>query len=157
MNGTGVATYSFYDEWAWAIFVIVGLLMVVLELVIGVEAGFDIALVGSVLIIAGLVTWPVHIWWVTVIVAIVLGTIYMTLLRSYVRKRTRIKGIKTNIDAIIGKSGQVIRPISASEIGLVKIGSEEWRASAVEDIPEGDEIVVTGLSGITLQVKKREA
>jgi len=37
---------------------------------------------------------------------------------------------------------------------LVKVGNEQWRARAEEDIREGDEIVVTGVSGVTLIVEK---
>jgi membrane protein implicated in regulation of membrane protease activity len=34
------------------------------------------------------------------------------------------------------------------------VRNENWRAKADENIPEGDEIVVTGVAGATLTVKK---
>jgi len=39
---------------------------------------------------------------------------------------------------------------------MVKIGMEQWKARAEEDIKEGEEIVVTSISGVTLTVKRIE-
>jgi membrane protein implicated in regulation of membrane protease activity len=61
---------------------------------------------------------------------------------------------RTNIDAIIGQSGIVQRHIAQNEVGLVKVGYELWRAKAEEDIEEGEEVEVIGVSGVTLEVKK---
>ena len=61
---------------------------------------------------------------------------------------------RTNIDAIIGQSGIVRRHIAQNEVGLVKVGYELWRAKAEEDIEEGEEVEVIGVSGVTLEVKK---
>jgi membrane protein implicated in regulation of membrane protease activity len=63
---------------------------------------------------------------------------------------------RTNIDAIIGQSGIVRRRIAQNEVGLVKVGYELWRAKAEEDIEEGEEIEVIGVSGVTLEVRKAE-
>jgi len=61
---------------------------------------------------------------------------------------------KTNIDAVIGESGIVRRRITKYEVGLVKVGYELWRAKADEDIEEGEEVEVIGVSGVTLEVKR---
>ena len=61
---------------------------------------------------------------------------------------------RTNIDAVIGQSGIVQRRIAQNEVGLVKVGYELWRAKSEEDIEEGEEIEVIGVSGVTLEVKK---
>lgn len=61
---------------------------------------------------------------------------------------------RTNIDAVIGESGIVRRRIGKYEVGLVKIGYVLWRAKAEEDIEEGEEVEVIGVSGVTLEVKK---
>jgi membrane protein implicated in regulation of membrane protease activity len=63
---------------------------------------------------------------------------------------------KTNIDAIIGRQGIVLKDITKNVDGLAKVGNERWRARAEEDIKKGNEIVVTGISGVTLIVKKIE-
>ena len=65
-----------------------------------------------------------------------------------------IKKEQTNIDAIIGRRGIVLKSITKNVDGLVKIGNERWRARAEENIKKGDEIIVNGISGVTLIVEK---
>jgi len=48
----------------------------------------------------------------------------------------------------------VLKNIAKNFDGRVKVGNERWRARAEEDIKEGDEIVVTSVSGATLIVEK---
>ena len=60
MNGEIAA--GFPDLWLWLIFVIAGLLLALLELIVGVETGLDLVFIGSALILGGLVTWPFHSW-----------------------------------------------------------------------------------------------
>ena len=145
---------EFPDLWLWLIFVIIGLSLVLLELIIGVETGYDLVIIGSTFIVGGLVTWPVHSWLVTVIVTCVICVAYMTLGRRYVHRWTAVRKVRTNIDAIIGRKGIVLRSIAKNVDGLVKVGKERWSARAEEDIEKGDEIVVISVSGVTLIVKK---
>jgi len=152
--GDSVGVITFPDLWLWLVFVIVGLLLVLLELIVGVETGLDLVVVGSAFILSGLVTWPFHSWLSTVIVTSVICVAYVVLGRRYVHRWTAVKKAKTNVDAIIGRQGIVLKDIAKHVDGQVKIGNERWRARAEEDINEGDEIVVTGISGATLIVEK---
>ena len=154
MNGE--ATLAFSDQWLWLIFVGVGLLFALLELIVGVETGFDLVFVGTAFIIGGLVTWPANSWIVTLIVTAVICVVYVFIGRRYVHRWTAVKTEKTNIDAIIGKKGIVLKNIVRNTDGRVKVGNERWRARAEEDINEGSEIVVTGVTGATLIVEKSE-
>lgn len=140
--------------WLWLIFVIVGLLFVLLELIVGVETGLDLVFIGSAFILGGLVTWPFHSWLLTVIVTSIICVAYVALGRRYVHRWTMVSKAKTNIDAIIGRQGVVLRSIAKNVDGLVKVGNEQWRARAEEDIKKGDEIVVISVSGVTLIVEK---
>jgi len=155
MNGleTGI---SFYDQWTWAIFIAIGLVMVLMEVIIGVDTAFDLVIIGSILIIAGAVTIPFHNWWLTLVIAIVLSIIYLSLLRGYVRRRMRFGGLKSNIDAYIGQAAVVLKDISTTEVGRVRVGAEEWRARADEPINAGEEVIIESVKGITLTVKKKE-
>ncbi len=143
-----------FTDWLWLVFVIVGLLFVLLELIVGVETGLDLVVIGSVFIIGGLVTWPFHSWLLTVIVTSIICVAYVALGRRYVHRWTMVSKAKTNIDAIIGRQGIVLKSIARNVDGLVKVGNEQWRARAEEDIKKGEEIVVTSVSGVTLIVKK---
>jgi membrane protein implicated in regulation of membrane protease activity len=145
---------EFPDLWLWLIFVIAGLFFVLLELIIGVETGLDLVFIGSAFIIGGLVTWAFHSWAWTVIIASIICVAYVALGRRYVHRWTMVKKAKTNIDAIIGRQGIVLKSIAKNVDGLVKVGYEQWRARAEEDIKQGDEIVVTSVTGVTLIVEK---
>ena len=145
---------EFANEWLWLIFLSTGLVFVILELLVGVETGLDLVILGSVFIIGGLVTWPAESWIFTVIVITVLSVAYLVLGRKYVHKRMLFKEEKTNIDTVIGKQGFVLKDIADNNEGLVKVGYEEWRARATEEISEGTEITVTEIAGVTLTVKK---
>ncbi|MEE8473174.1 MAG: NfeD family protein [Dehalococcoidia bacterium] len=138
----------------WLIFVVIGLLMILLELIVGVETGYDLVFLGSAFMLGGLVTWPAHSWLLTVIVTSAIALAYVALGRRYVHRWTLVSTSKTNIDAIVGRQGIVLRSIARNADGLVKVGTEEWRARADEEIKEGEEIVVTGVSGVTLVVDK---
>jgi membrane-bound serine protease (ClpP class) len=155
MNGF-VMGVSFYDQWIWAIFITLGLILVLLEVIIGVDTAFDMVIIGSILIIAGAVTIPFHNWWLTLVIAIVLCVLYLSLLRRYVRRRMRSGGTKTNIDAYIGQTAVVFKDIPSADIGRVRLGSEEWRARADEPIAAGEEVIINAVQGITLTVSKKE-
>ncbi|MDY6966835.1 MAG: NfeD family protein [Halobacteriota archaeon] len=148
---------EFLDSWLWAGFIVVGLLMVLLELFIGVETGFDLVILGSALIISGLLTSSLDSWLATAIVASALCLLYVALGRRYVKAKMKVGDTRTNVDAIVGKSGFVKKGIEKNSSGLVTIGNEDWRAKSEDNISidEGEEITVVDVSGVTLIVKRR--
>ena len=149
-----IATIGFSDLWLWLIFAAAGLLMILLELIVGVETGLDLVFLGSAFILGGLVTWPFNSWVLTIIVTSIICVAYVALGRRYVHRWKAVSKSKTNIDAIVDRTGIVLQDIARNIDGLVKVGNEEWRARAATDIKQGDEITVTGVSGVTLLVEK---
>ena len=145
---------GFPDLWLWLIFVIAGLVFVLLELIIGVETGFDLVFIGSAFMVGGLATWPADSWVLTVIVTSLICVAYVAIGRRYVNRWTAVKKTRTNIDAIIGRQGVVLKSIAKNYDGLVKVGNEQWRARSEEDIKKEEEIVVTAVRGVTLIVEK---
>jgi membrane protein implicated in regulation of membrane protease activity len=145
---------SFPDLWMWLIFISIGLLMILLELIIGVETGFDLVFLGSAFIVGGFVTWPAHSWVLTLIITLTICIAYVALGRRYIHKWTSTRKEKTNIDTIIGKNGIVLQSLIPGATGLVKVGNEEWRAIAEESIGKNETIVVTAINGVTLSVEK---
>ena len=142
---------EFADSWLWLIFAGAGLLFIIMDFIVGVG---DLLFMGSVFIIGGLATWPFHSWPVTVIVTGVISIAYITLGRRFVRRWTAVREEKTNIDAIIGRRGIVLKSIAKYSDGQIKIDNVQWRARAEEDIKEGEEVVVDGVRGATLIVRK---
>jgi len=142
------------DQWLWLIFVIIGLILAAMELFIGVDTGLDLVFIGSGFVVGGLVTWPVHLWWVTVVVTGVACIGYVAIGRKYVHRWTASRNERTNVDAIIGRHGVVLKGINRNVNGLVRVGNEKWRAVADEEMAEGEEIEVAEVKGVTLTVKK---
>jgi membrane protein implicated in regulation of membrane protease activity len=135
-------------------FLVIGLVLVLLELIIGVEAGLDLVFVGSAFILGGLIGWPLQNWIAVVVITSVICIVYIILGRKYIHRLMLTKKSKTNIDSIIGKRGLVLRGINKNDDGIVKIGNEQWSARADIGVHKGEEIVVTGISGVTLLVQK---
>ena len=144
------------DTWLWAAFVVVGLLMILLELFIGVETGFDLVMLGSALILGGLLTCFFDSWLLTALCASAFCALYVGIGRKYVKAKMKVSATKTNVDAIIGKTGTVKSSIGKDTSGLVKVGNEEWRARSEEgiNIEAGEDITVVDVIGVTLIVKK---
>ena len=142
------------DSWLWLVFLLVGLLLILMELIGGVGTGLDLVFIGSALLIGGLASWLSHSWLLAVIVTCVICVVYIVLGRKYIHSRIAVRKERTNIDAIISRKGVVLKNIANNIDGLVRIGNEQWRARAEEDINKGDEVIVTGISGVTLIVEK---
>ena len=154
--GNAIVEAGFADSWMWLIFIGIGLVMILAELILGVATGLDLVFIGTACILGGLISLPLNSWVWTVIVTVIICIIYVAAGRRYVHRRMAVAGEKTNIDAIIGRTGIVLKDISRNESGMVKVGNEQWHARSDEDIKEGEEIVVMSIQGITLTVKKTE-
>jgi membrane protein implicated in regulation of membrane protease activity len=100
------------------------------------------------------VTWPFHSWVVSLVVVCIICIAYIAIGRRYVHRWRAVKTERTNVDAIIGKRGIVLRNITSNINGLVKVGNEKWQAVADEEIQEGSEIEVVEIKGVTLTVRK---
>ena len=150
----GLVEVTFFDSWAWLIFLCIGLALVLLELIIGIDTGLDLVFIGSAFILSGLITIAFQAWVWTALIAGIICILYLFLGRRYIHKRMAFATEKTNIDTIIGKKGVVLEDITRNNYGLVKVGMEQWRAGSDEEINKGQEITVTGIHGVTLSVKK---
>jgi membrane protein implicated in regulation of membrane protease activity len=142
------------EEWFFLIFIGIGLVMILLELLMGMFTGFDLVFLGSAFIIGGLISWPFHSWMLALGTTMIICLAYIALGRKYVHRWSAVKKEITNIDRIIGLKGIVLQDISLGNAGLVKVGNEEWRARAEIAIEQGSVIKVIGISGVTLSVEK---
>jgi inner membrane protein len=144
----------FANEWFWLIFIVIGMVMALLELIVGVDTGLDLVFLGSAFLLGGLITWAFHSWVLTLIITCVICLAYVAIGRRYIHRWTAVKKSKTNVDVIIGQKGIVIKDITPNTDGRVKVRNEEWKAKANGEIHEGEEVVVTSVSGVTLSVEK---
>jgi len=136
------------------IFVVAGLLCMLAELVLGIQTGLDLLLIGSILVVSGFVGIFTGSDVVMLILATALSVLYIAVGRKKIRQRITTVTTKTNIDKLVGNTGTVMRGISPDTPGMVRVNDEDWRASAEEVLYERDPVVVEGIEGVTLIVRK---
>jgi membrane protein implicated in regulation of membrane protease activity len=152
----GSVDVQFFDSWAWLIAIGAGLVLIIMELILGIDTGLDLVFIGTAFGLGGLITLGLHSWVWTAITAGIICVIYVIIGRRYIHRRTAMPLSKTNIDTIIGKTGIVLQEITREKDGLVRVGNEEWRARSEDAIGASEEIMVTDIKGVTLIVKKTE-
>jgi len=146
-------------SWNWML-IISGALLILLEVALGGFAGFDLVLIGSAFMVGGAVGLIFHGFYLGMTVGGILCALYILVGRRWVRSHLDLKGsagVKSNADAVIGEKALVLARIAPHNPGRVKVRQEEWRAvldpAASGAMEEGAEVVVTGVDGVTLQVR----
>ena len=145
-------------NWVNWLLVIAGVLCVAAELALGASTGFDLALVGASLAAGGVVGLLGESWQAGLISAAVFALLYFALFRRWLKAKLHVKEQASNVDAVVGRSGVVTKRIGpAHDCGLVKVGSEEWRAElaapdgAAREI--GVSVQIVSVEGVTLKVQ----
>jgi membrane protein implicated in regulation of membrane protease activity len=144
-------------NWINWLLVIGGIICVIIELALGALTGFDLALLGASLSVGGVVGVLAGSAKIGLLAAGVLALLYLAVFRSWLKSKLTVKDQASNVDAVVGKTGVVTKRIAVREPGMVKVGSEIWRA----ELSAGDEaardtgavIVVQSVEGVTLRVK----
>lgn len=92
---------------------------------------------------------------IQVIIFVVVSGVLVVLTRPLSKRLVGSSEKEISVDEIIGKTGVVIRDIKPGSFGIVKVGSEEWRAvSNFERVIRKDSKVrVLKLEGTTLIVE----
>jgi membrane protein implicated in regulation of membrane protease activity len=138
------------------ILVILGVICVIAELALGVMTGFDLALVGASLVAGGVVGLVFGAANIGLLATGILAFLYFALFRKWLKAKLQVKHQPSNVDAVIGCIGVVTKRIAPRDCGLVKIGSEVWRAELAQQesaaLEPGAEIKVLGVEGVTLKV-----
>jgi membrane protein implicated in regulation of membrane protease activity len=87
----------------------------------------------------------------------IIGTLFgLVFLRPILVKKANQGGEPSNVDALVGQSGIVTEPITASTPGRVKIRSEEWRATAGDDLESGTQVSVVRVEGNAVYVQPQD-
>lgn len=84
--------------------------------------------------------------------SVVLGSFFGIVLFKVIRVRRK----KPYEFLPVGKIGRAVDDLGPGRTGFVVVEGEYWRASSDEEVPKGSEVLVVGLEGSTLKVKKRE-
>ncbi len=93
-----------------------------------------------------------------VVFATTLLGVFVALRPVLVRTLYRRSTVRTNVEALVGKTGIVLEPVDALGMsGRVKVGGEEWKGRSINaTIGAGTQVVVTGIEGNTLVVRTSE-
>lgn len=143
--------------WLNWVLVIVGIVCVIAELAMGAMTGFDLALVGGSLAIGGGIGLFAGSEKIGLVAAGALALLYFAVLRKWLKAKTVVKHHASNVDAIVGEVGIVTKRIGPHEAGMVKVGTEMWRAEliggddSVRDV--GGEVRIESVEGVTLKVR----
>ena len=144
-------------NWVNWLLVIVGVLCVAAELALGALTGFDLALVGASLVAGGVIGLIAVSWHAGLISAAVFGLIYFALFRRWLKAKLHVKEQASNVDAIVGRSAIVTKRIAPADCGIVKVGSEEWRAELAQPSDAAREIgasvQIVSVEGVTVKVR----
>jgi len=154
MVGLGYGYMDTLTTYLPQIFVVMGLLLILAELVIGIQTGFDMLLIGSILVLSGLIGILTGSEMLMLVLAIGLSVLYIAVGRKKIRRKITTITTKTNIDKLIGSTGTVVRAISPDSAGIIRVNDEEWRASADEVLYERDTVVIEAIEGVTVIVHK---
>lgn len=134
--------------------IIVGIIAIAAELFLGVSTGFDLLIIGVIGVVSGLLGMLSGSVEIALVSISALSVAYIFVGRAFIKSKLTLTTRKTNIDAVIGKKGIIVKKITPSTAGQVKVEGEIWRAEADVAIDEGTEITVNSVSGVTLRVTR---
>lgn len=136
------------------ILVVGGLILILLELLAGVQTGFDFVLIGASLILGGISGILSSNIFISIFVATILNIAYIFFGRNLIKKQLLVITRHTNIDKLLNKTAVVIRTITPDTAGLIRLDDEDWRATSDTVVYEKDKVKVVGIEGVTLKVLK---
>lgn len=134
--------------------ILLGIGAVALELFVGIQTGFDLVLLGSILLLGGVTGILTGSLPLALIISSILAVAYIAYGRKAIRQKVLVVTHHTNIDKLIGKKGIVIRSITPDTAGMVRVDDEDWRATASQTLFEKDKIQVEAIEGVSLVVAK---
>jgi membrane protein implicated in regulation of membrane protease activity len=138
------------------ILLIIGALLILGEIAapgfFAIVPGTVLVIIGALMILApGIVSQP---WSPALFVVITVAVSLLTIV-FYRRLAPGQKPFTTGKDSLVGKLGEVIKPVGPGSIdGKVKIDSQIWSATSDEPIESAEKVTVVRVSGVHLFVKK---
>ncbi|TDW28502.1 NfeD family protein [Cryobacterium psychrophilum] len=151
---------AFIADYAWIVWLVLILLFVTIEM-FTLEFTFIMLALGSVGgLVSGLLGAP---WWLQLVIAALLAVILLVGIRARLLRILKRGGdpAKSNIDALLGIEGDIVKSLDAPG-GLVRLANgETWTARlspAAERgrLDPGERIVVTEIDGATAVVMPAE-
>lgn len=137
-----------YMVWFWLAFFVIALVVEVITADM-ISIWFALAAIPSFIIalVDGSIVWQI-------VSFILIAGVLLFLTRPVVKKYLKTNEIKTNVDAMVGMIGTVIKEITSDEIGRIMIRQIDWAAISKENIHIGESVRVLDVDGNKLIVEK---
>lgn len=136
------------------IWIIIGIILLIIE---AVTVSFVSIFFAIGCFIAGLASFLMPSWGAQIVIMCIVSGIGVAFGREVLQRYFEVnKEIKpSTIDALIGRTGIVVKEINKDEPGLVKLNGEVWSATSVNFIviPKDANVVVEKIDGVKLIVK----
>lgn len=87
---------------------------------------------------------------------VILSAVLIFLTRPLAKKLNKKDNVVTNANSIIGKEATVIKEISSTSVGQIKIGSDVWSAICIYQdvtIPVGSKVSISKIDGVKVIVE----
>ncbi|MGN6206950.1 NfeD family protein [Humibacter sp.] len=147
------------SSYAWIAWLVLILVFVIIEM-LSLDFVFLMLAIGSLGgLISGLFGFP---WWAQLIVAAVLSILLLFLLRPPLLRALRRGGdpARSNVAALLGQEGRVVRSFGSDGKGLVRLANGEvWTSrlageasAATRHVEPGEVVLVTAIEGATAVV-----
>jgi len=140
-----------------AVLLVCGALLVLIEVVLGGFAGFDMVLIGSAFLLGGGLGLLFGSAPVGLVVSSVACLAYIAIGRRWVRRRMSQRVVPSNTDALVGQQARVLARVAVHEPGQVKVRDEVWRAipapGTAGPFEPGVVVTVESVDGVTLIVR----
>jgi membrane-bound serine protease (ClpP class) len=89
-----------------------------------------------------------------VVIPVVLGFASIGFLLARLGLAAQRRPAVSGVDGMVGQRGQALTSISPGTIGRVSTHGEIWQAIAVESIPQGAQVRISNIEGLTLTVRR---
>jgi len=86
----------------------------------------------------------------------VVSLVLIPLTRPLAQKITKPSPVQSNVDALIGKTGIVLKEVDETA-GQIKVNEDVWQARSDEVIAVGLKVTVLAVEGARLKVKKSDS
>jgi membrane protein implicated in regulation of membrane protease activity len=141
---------------AWILWVILGVICIILEML---TPTFFFMSLGIGAILTGILSLMIGNTVAQILMFIIISFLSFLILRKISRKVFIVAENKTNIYALIGATGVVVKDIQPYSRGRVKIRGEEWSAESEdkEVIHLNEMVVVRTVSGNKVIVAKKNS
>lgn len=135
----------------WWLWMVAGILLIVGEMF---TLSFYLLWLGIAALVAAVAAYffP-ETYWLPPAVASITGLLLIIFTKPLTARIREAKGYNDPVTYMANRSGEVVEPITPTRLGIVKVGSEMWSASAQVPLYPGQRVLVVSQSSTVLQVQ----